>query len=98
MAWVLTVDVVPKGGGPVVVQHEFWGGSEAEARAAFKSHAEGCEFLGPAIAEGRIEEEIEEVEDADRPEYDVEGDEDAADEEDEDDDEESATDEGELDT
>jgi hypothetical protein len=77
MAFALYVDIVPEGGGPVSVTHVFWGDTEEECRATFESHAKGCEFLTPAIAEGRIEEEIEEVDDDERPEYDEETEEEA---------------------
>jgi hypothetical protein len=90
MAFALTVDVVPPGGGLVEVTHTFWGDTEEEARQTFKKHADGCEFLGPAIREGRTEEELEEVGDDERPEY---GDDD--DEEDEGDDDDDSPDEDE---
>jgi hypothetical protein len=69
MAWKMTVDVVPQGGGFVEVQHVFYGESKADAEAVFQRHAEGCEFLGPAIVEGRVSSEFEEIEDDDWPEY-----------------------------
>jgi hypothetical protein len=70
MAYKLIVDVIPPGGGRVSVQHVFYGESEAECDATFRKHAAGCEFLGPAIIEDRIETEIEEIDDDEWPDYD----------------------------
>lgn len=94
MPFALHIDVVPVDGGPIAVEHVFYGETEAEARALFETHAAGCNFLGPAIDDGRIEEELLTISEEEWPDYD---------EEEEDDDEEeidndSGTDEGELDT
>jgi len=69
MPWKLTVDVVPAGGGRVDVQHVFYGESKADAESVFQRHAEGCEFLGPAIIEERINSEFEEIDDDEWPDY-----------------------------
>lgn len=69
MPFKLTVDVVPERGGRVHVQHVFYGETEREARRVFREHAAGCEFLTPAIAEGRTNEEIEEIDEDDWPDY-----------------------------
>jgi hypothetical protein len=57
MAHAIIVDVIPKGGGAVDVTHVFWGETSAEAKANYQAHAAGCEFLTPAIAEDRVEEQ-----------------------------------------
>lgn len=89
MAIELYVDVVPPGGGKVFVTHIFRGETEAEAREVFAQHAAKCEFLTPAIAEGRTEEYIEEIDADDWPEYDDgDGDPDAEEDEQEEDGEE----------
>jgi hypothetical protein len=89
MAYMLTVDVVPEGGGPVEVSHTFFGATEADARKLFAKHANGCEFLTAAIASDRIEEELDKIDDDERPNYDEDveeaGDEDVEGEGDEDD-------------
>lgn len=87
MVYMLTIDVVPPEGGKVVVSHTFYGKTEAEARANFAAHAAGCEFLTPAIAEGRIEEELDEIEDDEQPSYENVDDDDPEDDEDQDDEE-----------
>ncbi len=81
MAVALHIFVVPKDNPRVKVEHVFYGDTEAEAQETFKAHAAGCEFLGPAITEKRVEEEVEDIDDADWPEF---FDEDGDDEEDED--------------
>ena len=83
MVYMLTIDVVPPEGGKVVVSHTFYGKTEAEARANFAAHAAGCEFLTPAIAEDRIEEELDEIEDDEQPSYENVDDDDPEDDEDE---------------
>ena len=81
MAHALVVDVIPKGGGKVDVTHVFWGESAAECQATYRAHAAGCEFLTPAIAEDRVEEQAYDLGDddgveefleqlAERPDYD----------------------------
>jgi hypothetical protein len=92
MAKALHVYVLPAGGGPVAVEHVFYGHTEDECDAVFDAHAAGCEFLGPAIEEDRIFEEIEEIEEADWPTTA------SLAEEEEEEDSDSATDESELDT
>lgn len=69
MAYKLTVDVIPAGGGKISVQHVFYARTEHEAEQVFRAHAQGCEFLGPAIAEDRINSEIEEIDKDEWPDY-----------------------------
>jgi hypothetical protein len=88
----LTIHVVPPEGdasnGRVFVSHVFRGETEEEAREVFKQHAAGCEFLTPAIAEDRIEEEIDELPDEAWPAFEPIGDEEDGDDEDDEDEEE----------
>ncbi len=88
MAYALYVDVIPEGGGKISVQHVFYGETEEECDENWKAHAAGCKFLTAAIAEGRIGEEIEPLDDDEWPEY-----EDPATETEEDDDEEGGEEE-----
>ena len=92
MPYALYIDVVPAAGGKIAVEHVFYGHTEEECRALFETHADGCDFLGPAIEEDRIEEELIKISDDEWPSY---AEDDEAEEEEE---EESSTDEGELDT
>lgn len=70
MAYILIVDVIPPGGGMISVRHTFFGEDEDEAREVFHAHAAGCEFLEPAIAEGRVHVKGKEIDDDDWPAYD----------------------------
>lgn len=69
MPYTLTVHVVPPGGGKVSVTHQFHGETEDECREIMAEHADGCGKFGPAVAEGRIVEEMEEIDEADWPEF-----------------------------
>ncbi len=69
MAFKLTVDVIPPSGGRVAVQHVFYGETEEECEQVYAAHAAGCEFLGPAIREERVESELEEISDDEWPDY-----------------------------
>lgn len=69
MPYELMVDVVPPEGGRVFVTHIFRGKTEADAREVFQQHAAKCEFLTPAIAEGRVEEELIRIKDDEWPSY-----------------------------
>ena len=72
MPYALHIDVVPADGGKIAVEHVFYGHTEEECRAVFETHAAGCDFLGPAIEEDRIEEELETIEEDDWPSYELE--------------------------
>jgi len=73
MATCVIIDVIPEGGGRLAVQHVFYGATEEEAREVFRKHAAGCEFLGPAMAEDRIDEQVQTIDDDEWPEYDEDG-------------------------
>ena len=90
MAFELYVDVTSGDGERIFVTHIFRGETEADARKVFQQHAAKCEFLTPAIAEGRIQEFLGQFDPADWP---LGGDEDEDDEADEDDPEEDEDDE-----
>lgn len=70
MAKALNVDVIPPGGGKIAVRHIFYGETAEECRGNFAKHAAGCEFLTPAIREGRVNTEIERIDNDEWPEYD----------------------------
>jgi len=69
MPWKLTVDVVPQGGGLVEVEHVFYGETKDAAEQVFRNHAEGCEFLTPAILDDRVNLEFEEIDADEWPDY-----------------------------
>ena len=59
MAYALHVHIVKPGGGLSPVEHVFYAETEEETESIFEAHAAGCEFLGPAVAEERVIEELE---------------------------------------
>ena len=72
MAFELYVDVIPPDDGTgepqrIFVTHIFRGETEAAAQEVYKQHAAKCEFLTPAIAEGRVQEFMEEFDANDWP-------------------------------
>lgn len=66
MPFALHIYVTPKSG-EIYVEHVFYGHTEEEAEQLFETHADGCEFLGPAIEEDRVIEVVEEIKSADWP-------------------------------
>lgn len=69
MAKVLIVHIIPPGGGRASVGHMFYGETEAECRENFEAHAKGCQFLTPAIAEDRIDEDLQSLEADEWPDF-----------------------------
>lgn len=69
MAIALTVDKVD-GGGVVHVRHIFYAETLADCKLLRDKHGEGCKAFGPALREGRVVEEHEEIDDSEWPEYD----------------------------
>ena len=92
MAFELYVDVIPPEGGKIFVTHIFRGETEPDAQEVYKQHAAKCEFLTPAIADGRVQELLVEIKDADWPV--AEEDEDEPDPDEEEDEEEDEDEQG----
>jgi hypothetical protein len=68
MIFALTVDLIDKTDGEIHVSHTFWGETEEECRQTMAKHAEACDIFGPALAEGRVMETLDELEDDEWPE------------------------------
>lgn len=68
MAIKITVDVVDPGDETIKVSHIFWGKSEHEARTYFTEHLASCEYFAAAAEDGRLIEEVEEIDDDELPE------------------------------
>jgi hypothetical protein len=81
MATKITVDVVDPVDETIKVSHIFWGKSEREARTYYTEHLASCDYFAAAAEDGRLSEEVEEIDDDELPE--VEDAEDEADEEEE---------------
>lgn len=84
MAFALEVAIVDGGDETIKVVHTFYGLTEDECRTYFKEHLETCDYFRSAKRDGRLLEDLEEIDDDDLPEMDDYLDED--DEEDLDDD------------
>ncbi len=78
MAIKITVDVVDPGDETIKVSHIFWGKDEAEARTYFTEHLASCDYFAAAAEDGRLIEEIEEIDDDELPEVETDEDEEAA--------------------
>jgi hypothetical protein len=67
MAFVLEVYVIDKGDATIKVQHSFFGVTEAEVQTYYREHQASCEYFRAAVQEGRVIEELEEIDDDDLP-------------------------------
>ena len=83
MAWAYHVYLKTPGETRVRVRHTFFGSSKEECETYFEEHQSVCDSFGPAIKEGRFDDEWEQI---DRDEIPVI---EADDEEEEEDDDES---------
>jgi len=68
MAFALEVAVVDAGDRTIKVIHTFYGVTEEEVRTYFREHQQSCEYFAAAVKEGRVLEELEEMDDEDLPE------------------------------
>lgn len=67
MAYILRVYIIDPGDQTIKVGHEFYGLTEKEVDTYYREHTESCEYFKAAVSEGRIREEIEEVEEDEIP-------------------------------
>jgi len=70
MAFALEVLVIDIGDGTIKVGHTFYGLTEREARTYYREHQSSCEYFAAAVREGRVSEELEEIDDDELPEVD----------------------------
>jgi len=82
MAIKITVDVVDPIDEAIKVSHIFWGKTEREARTYYAEHLASCDYFAAAAEDGRLIEEVEEIDDDELP--------DAIDADEDDDEEEAA--------
>jgi hypothetical protein len=68
MATKITVDVVDPGDDTIKVSHIFWGKTEREARTYYTEHLASCDYFAAAAEDGRLIEEVEEIDDDELPE------------------------------
>ena len=67
MAWAYHVYLVDPELDFIPVEHTFYGHTKAECTARFQEHQGVCGSFGPAIAEGRFDDEWEELSAAELP-------------------------------
>jgi hypothetical protein len=68
MAIKITVDVVDPADETIKVSHIFWGLDESEARTYYTEHLASCDYFAAAAEEGRLIEEVEEIDEDELPE------------------------------
>lgn len=67
MAVILTAYIIDGGDGTIKVGHQFFGLTEAEAETYYKEHLGSCSYFASAEKDGRVIEEVEEVDESDLP-------------------------------
>ena len=67
MAFELQVFIVDAGDETIKVGHTFYGETEKEVRTYFREHQGSCEYFAAAVKDGRVLEELEEIDDEDLP-------------------------------
>jgi hypothetical protein len=70
MAYVLEVHIVDPGDHTIKVTHQFWGMTERECRTYFREHLASCEYFRAAEKEGRVIQELDQVDEEDMPDPD----------------------------
>lgn len=70
MAFALEVLVIDEGDGTIKVGHTFYGVTEEEVQTYYREHQQSCEYFRAAVKDGRVIEELEEIDDDDLPESD----------------------------
>lgn len=70
MAFALEVCVIDKGDGTIKVMHTFFGVTETEVQTYYREHQASCEYFRAAVQEGRVIEDLEEIDDEDLPDPD----------------------------
>lgn len=68
MAFSLEVAIVDGGDGTIKVIHTFYGLTEQECRTYLREHIESCDYFRSAKKDGRMLEDLEEIDDEDLPE------------------------------
>jgi hypothetical protein len=67
VAFALEALIVDAGDGTIKVSHTFYGLTEREVRTYMREHSHSCEYFSAALKEGRVLEELEEVDDNELP-------------------------------
>ena len=70
MAYSLEVLIIDGGDQTIKVAHTFYGLTEAEVETYKREHLASCEYFRSAMNEGRVIEDLEEIDDDDLPDPD----------------------------
>jgi len=70
MAYILEVLIIDKGDETIKVGHTFYGMTEREVRTYFREHVASCEYFAAAVREGRVIEDLSEVDADELPDAD----------------------------
>jgi len=62
---LLEVHIVDPGDGTIKVTHQFWGYNEQEVRTYYREHLASCEYFRSAESQGRVIEELVELDSED---------------------------------
>lgn len=75
MAYALECLIIDEGDSTIKVGHTFYGLTEQEVETYKKEHIASCEYFRSAVKEGRVIEELEEIDESELPDADGEFDE-----------------------
>jgi len=67
MAFCLEVHIVDPGDDTIKVTHQFWGLTEKECRTYYREHLSSCEYFRAAEQEGRVIEELDQIDASEMP-------------------------------
>jgi hypothetical protein len=72
MAFILEALIIDEGDNTIKVGHQFYGTTEREVRTYYREHMHSCEYFRAAVKEGRVIEELEQVDESELPEVEEE--------------------------
>jgi len=70
MGFCLEVHIVDPGDDTIKVTHCFWGTTKREARTYYREHLASCEYFRPAEKDGRVIEDLQQVDEDEMPDPD----------------------------
>jgi hypothetical protein len=68
MPYALEVSIIDAGDNTIKVVHTFYGVTEEEVRTYYREHTHSCEYFKSAVKDGRVIEELDEIDDDELPE------------------------------
>lgn len=70
LAYLLEVHIIDAGDDTIKVTHQFWGLTEKECCTYYREHLSSCEYFRAAKKEGRVIEELEQIDVSEMPDAD----------------------------